>query len=173
MKKKLLAITAVVALSGLFYSVYADALNKAIAHVVLNLTDKGLPLTITVPDGIEAKGTSKTYYGTTEKTVTLKKDKFQMEISTTSDNDNNEDPLEDIVAQNQRLHSAGSNFVKIEESFPGGYIFKTNYSNKDDYDFFYALIKDGKVYTFHTGNAMISYTLDEVKTMAASARSAK
>ncbi len=171
-KTKLLLSTAIA--GGLLFLASCGGSSDSTPAVMadLSLADKGIPITISAPEGAEVKKGMLTGEMDGVKIInqTVKKDKFNLDI-TMFDTDN-EKTVEELVASDKEVSGEDDGFEIITED-ANGYLYKTVSDGTTDFSFYYCVIKDNRAIEFTTGLSFSEFSQANVETMMGAAKSAK
>jgi hypothetical protein len=140
----------------------------------VNLSGKGIPVTLSVPAGSEVADGMGAFEMDGIKTLNyeIKKGQFLLSVSMTE---------EDIYEEASYYYEQAMSIAKESEGFagvikeePNGFIYKITREDGDDYNFYYLLIKEKRAIEFEAGLSMFAdFTQADVEKMYNSAKSAK
>jgi hypothetical protein len=164
----LMALVAMVVLTSM--TVFGG--DPAPATKDYNLSDFGIPVTVTAPEGAEVKKgmINGEIDGQTIYSADIIKGRFIMMVSMW-DNEP-EEGLEDAIAsqkENSEENEGFKGYILEEEN---GYIFKTVEDGETDYDFIYILEKDDRHIQFSVAFTMKAFTEAEIQVLYAAAKAA-
>ena len=117
----------------------------------LNLSDKGIPVTIQAPEGAEIKDGMfmGEFGGIKMMDYEIVKDEFVMEVS--MDDAEETRTVEEIVNDAKETAQTEDGFVKFVKEEANGFIYQVKTDDYEDFKFHYVLIKDKKAIEFTEG----------------------
>ena len=141
---------------------------------VIDLSEKGIPVSINAPDGAvinEGIGNGMEFEGVITHVWEINKGDFSLEVS--MDDDEMWQEKEDYMQDTR-------DFFEMEEEFggyvleePNGMIVKYNYEDGPAYDFYYILVKDNHAIEFSIGLETGNYSLENMRKLYQAAKEAK
>ncbi len=140
----------------------------------LNLTDKGIPVTIQAPEGAEVKdGMFKGEFGGIKMLdYEIVKGEFVMEIS--MDDAKETRSIKQIINDAKETAQTEEGFIKFVKEETNGFIYKVKIDDNEDYKFHYVLMKDDKAIEFTEGLKLFTeFTQKDAETLYNIAKNAK
>lgn len=148
---------------------------KAVETMVeVDLTDKGIPVTLNAPAGHEVAKGMGAYEMEGVKTLNyeIKKGNFILSASMTEEDMYEE--ASNYYSQAMELAKSSEGFLSIIKEEPNGFIYKMKNAGEDDYNFYYLLVKNKRAIEFEAGLNMLSnFSQDHVEKMYTVAKGAK
>lgn len=141
--------------------------------VSLSLTDKGIPVTITVPEDYEISDGigNADFEGVQYMNFVVKKDKFILDIFMPKESPTGK--LEDYLKRAKEQAKQENGFAEFVLEEKAGFIYKIKTSEGFDYNFNYTIIKENRAIEFVAGLNFSDYTLPEIKKIYEAAKTAK
>ena len=174
--RKLTFIFAAIVLIG-FTNSCKDSENKnsEIKTVELNLSDKGIPVTINVPENYKIKDglfLGESSAGIKWFNYEISKGNFAIDvIMVDSEETRTATELVSVAKEAAEIDEGFQEFI-LEEA--NGYIYKVDYEYYEDYIFYYVIIKDNRAIKFREGFKLSSkYSEDDILFAYQCAKSAK
>ncbi|NOZ36136.1 MAG: hypothetical protein GXO80_12670 [Chlorobi bacterium] len=140
----------------------------------LNLTDKGIPVTIQAPEGAEVKdGMFKGEFGGIKMLdYEIVKGEFVMEISMNEAKETRS--IKQIIDDAKETAQTEEGFIKFVKEETNGFIYKVKLDDNEDYKFHYVLMKDDKAIEFTEGLKLFTeFTQKDAETLYNIAKNAK
>jgi hypothetical protein len=148
-----------------------DATTTDLVMTELDMTEKGIPVVMEVPEGTEVtEGIMHETEGEYQYyDYELTFDKYV--INVTMDPAGMYETAEEMVESAKDLYLDEDS--ELVEEFDGGFIYKTDYDGDEDYSFYYMIVKDENAIEFTTGLTFEFYSLEDVKVMLGACKSVK
>lgn len=145
-----------------------------IATVKVDLTSKGIPVTIDAPNGCMVESG-------------LLNGMVMDEVTTYCWDINNGDFSLEVMMDDEDLWQArreyveyAKNVLEMDESFMGyieadenGFLAKMDYSGEIEYEFYHLVVKNNRAIEFSTGMATSNYSLENIREIYHAAKTAK
>lgn len=159
---------------GAVLSVIALMSSTQSTTEIIDLTEKGIPVSVNAPDGAvieEGVGNGMDFDGVVTHVWEVNKGDFSLEVA--MDDDDMWQDLADYVQDNKDFYEMDEEFggYVVEES--NGFIVKMNYEDGEEYEFYHIMVKNNRAIEFSVGLGQFDYSLENIRKMYEAAKGAK
>ena len=166
MKKIALSVGAVLSLLVLVSAMKSVATD-------LDLTSKGIPISIDVPTGSVIKGgvlNGMVMEGVTTYCWDINNGDYSLEV--TMEDDDLSQRRDEYVKYSKNVLEMDVSFVQFIESDQNGFLAKMNFGGIVEYEFYHVVFKNNRAIEFSTGLSTSDYSLENIRNIYYSAKTA-
>lgn len=146
--------------------------TDAAEMVIMDLSEKSVPITINVPTGAEiSEGMMNGDFGGVNLVnYEISKDGWILDISMMDETPYQE--ISEYIQDAKDLATETEGFKEITEEVENGFIYKLTNEDGDEYNLYYVIFKNDRAIEIEEGLKFSNFSLEEIKSMFAAAQTA-